>query len=719
MKEINLIQKQIKSLQREIKEHNIRYFVEGNPTIPDEEFDKLHVQLMNLKQSLRKLQTNDTLDIISLDSDETISLDDVFKSNLKSLKKTYKLDIKLQKDLEKFREVTAKFHSSVSLAFFVEPKIDGVAFRAIYKQGNLVAAGTRGLSFGESNLSSLLKRYKTIPSYINVVDTLEIRGELFINKQNFQKLIRNVKYSGPRHAATAIVNSKKEAPLGADYLEALIYGFTIPDNSIETHRDGLQFLTALGLKTTLDEDFSRGYKTVGEVVDWIKTVSAQRHEMPYEMDGVVIKANSMRTQVNMGETYRYPLHSLAFKFTAQSQVSQVRNIEYRVGASGKLTPILIVNPVAIGGTIVQKVNLQSVRKMNRLKIHWADKVEVLLVGNAVPQIFGVLDFERDPSARRIELPSTCPSCGDLLKDITRKDGISKESYKDRYCANNLRCPAQKTALFSRLVSKQGFDIRSLGPNVLEGLIKDNIVETPLDLLEPETCQRKTELKHKLGLTAYNNLLERSKVLKSEGISLESYIYAIGLPGVGPSATKRLANIFETRDRFLHFLDCLVSNTKYDKTVDYHIERVGNYVYRDKQFFLKAKMHLGTKLLNNLTEYLCAFENLSSILKIAHLVLREPSITEKGLNKESEDSYWVAAGEFSTMQNIRLSSIVLNLDGQLADVVNFETTYLIIGKIPKKELARDIFNEQLRVADLLSVDTMTYNDLLRAVDNDLI
>ena len=526
---------QLTSLRNLIRHHEYCYYVLDAPEIPDSEYDKLIKQLQQIEQQYPNLITTDSptqrvggaalSQFASIKHElPMLSLDNVFDESS---------FIAFNKRVKDRLHVT----ENEQVEYCCELKLDGLAVSILYENGKFSKAATRGDGTTGEDITANVRTIKTIPLVLtgeNIPARLEVRGEVFMTHKGFAKLNadaekRNEKvFANPRNAAAGSLRQLDPKITAKRPLSFYCYGVGIIEGSSlpDTHYDRLMQFKAWGLPVSDKVEKRQGAQAA---LDYFKQIGEQRMSLDFDIDGVVIKVNSIALQNELGFVARAPRWATAFKFPAQEEVTQLNKVDFQVGRTGAITPVARLEPVSVAGVIVSNATLHNSDEIARLGIREGDYVTVRRAGDVIPKIVAVLLDRRPTDTKEIVFPTHCPICGSL---IVRDEGqaISR-------CAGGLICPAQRKEALKHFVSRRAMNVDGMGDKIIEQLVDKDYVKTPADLYKlnlPTLCSL-----DKIGEKSANNLLNALDA--SKNTTLSRFIFALGIPNVGEVTAENLVN----------------------------------------------------------------------------------------------------------------------------------------------------------------------------------
>ena len=530
---------EIEELKKQLRHHEYQYHVLDAPEIPDAEYDKLMQRLKALEEANPELITSNSptqrVGAAPLSAFETVrheipmlSLDNVFDEE------SYLAFDKRVRDRLKNRD---------ELTFCCELKLDGLAVSLLYENGELVQAATRGDGTVGENITANVRTIRAIPLRLtgdNIPARVEIRGEVFMPQKGFEALNEEARrtdgkvFANPRNAAAGSLRqldpriTAKRPLTFYCYGVGLIEGGTLPD----THYDRLQQFKAWGLPVSDYVQLRQGHKAV---LDFYHQIEQVRPELGFDIDGVVIKVNSIAIQEELGFVSRAPRWATAFKFPAQEQITLLKDVEFQVGRTGAITPVARLEPVQVAGVIVSNATLHNADEIERLGVHIGDTVIIRRAGDVIPQIVSVVADKRPADSREIVFPTQCPVCG---SDIERIEGEAVAR-----CTGGLICGAQRKEALKHFVSRRAMDVDGMGDKIIDQLVEKEYVQTPADLYQL-SAGKLTGL-DRMGPKSAQKLIDALE--KSKQTTLARFIYALGIREVGEATAANLAAHYATLD----------------------------------------------------------------------------------------------------------------------------------------------------------------------------
>ncbi|WP_438305246.1 NAD-dependent DNA ligase LigA [Raoultella ornithinolytica] len=531
------IEQKLTELRTTLRHHEYLYHVMDTPEIPDAEYDRLMRELRELEAQHPDLITPDSptqrvgaapLASFSQIRHEVpmLSLDNVF-------------------DEESFlafnKRVQDRLKSSDDLIYCCELKLDGLAVSILYENGVLVQAATRGDGTTGEDITANVRTIRAIPLRLrgdNIPQRLEVRGEVFLPQAGFEKINEEARRTGgkvfanPRNAAAGSLRQLDPRITAKRPLTFFCYGVgALTGGELpESHSGRLQQFKAWGLPVS---DRVTLCHTPEEVLTYYRKVEEDRPNLGFDIDGVVIKVDSLALQEQLGFVARAPRWAVAFKFPAQEQMTFVRDVEFQVGRTGAITPVARLEPVHVAGVLVSNATLHNADEIERLGLRIGDKVVIRRAGDVIPQVVNVVLSDRPEETREIVFPTHCPVCN---SDVERVEGEAVTR-----CTGGLICGAQRKEALKHFVSRRALDVEGMGDKIIDQLVEKEYVHTPADLFRL-TAGKLTGLDRMGPKSAQNvvNALEKSKAT-----TFARFLYALGIREVGEATAAGLAAYFAT------------------------------------------------------------------------------------------------------------------------------------------------------------------------------
>ena len=527
------IKEEIFKLVALLNKYSYDYYVEDNPQISDTEYDTLYKQLEKLEQEYPEfiLDNSPTQRVGDRVLDEFEKV--IHKVPMLSLSNTFSIE-----DLRDFDSRISKLSSDDSIEYICELKIDGLAISINYENGKLVSAATRGDGMVGENVTENIKTIFSIPKTLKTKKSFEVRGEVYLPKKSFELLNKEreenneVLFANPRNAAAGSLRQLDSKITAKRRLSAFIYS-VVGDENINSQKMALTVAADLGLPVNPNFKLC---KTIDEVVDYIMYWEEHKQNLPYEIDGIVIKVNSYSLQEEIGSTQKSPRWATAYKFPEEELATKLLDIELSVGRTGIITPVAVLNPINISGSTVSKASLHNKDIIDELDIHIGDMVVVKKAGEIIPKVVRVVEELRLANSEKYVMPNICPSC--------ESKTFTKEGDPFTRCLNP-DCPEQNIRKIIHFASREALNIEGLGDKVVATLYEKGIIKHTIDLFSLDR-NKLVELE-RMGDKSVDNLL--NAIENSKKSSLDKVIFALGILNVGKKAGKILAEYYKNLTNF--------------------------------------------------------------------------------------------------------------------------------------------------------------------------
>lgn len=526
--------KKIVKLRELIRHHDRLYYGKNAPEIPDSEYDRSYHELEQLEKEFPDLITPDSP--TRRVGGEPLSEFKSYRHEIPmlSMDNTYS-----EEDLREFEKRNQRLFPRVKFSYTVELKIDGVSVSLVYKEGRLSVGATRGDGFTGDDITANIRTVRTIPLRIrgkNIPEKLEVRGEIYIDKKIFAKINQEREekgeplYANPRNLAAGSLKQLNPKITAARRLDSWIYYAPYPEAlGCESH---FELLKKLGKMDFRVEPNAKKCRDMDEVLKYCRSWQEKKQELDYVVDGMVIKVDSYSLQRELGATSRAPRWQIAYKFPAERQVTRLLDIIVQVGRLGKLTPVAVLEPVHLSGTVVRRASLHNQDEIDRKDIRIGDTVRVEKAGEIIPQVVGVIKEKRPKGTKKFHLPKRCPVCGGPVVRLPGEVASRCE---------NISCPAQVKERIKHYASRRALDIEGLGDKLIEQLVAHNLVKSPADLY---SLKREDLIGlERMAAKSADNLL--AAVEKSRSRSLDRLLFALGIRHVGRTAARTLSRNYHS------------------------------------------------------------------------------------------------------------------------------------------------------------------------------
>ncbi len=651
---------EILKLRKEIEEHNRNYYVLDNPTISDYEYDMLLHKLIRLEEENPQFADENSptkrVGGVALKEFEQVN----HRVPMQSLGDVFSFD-----ELMDFDKRVSQGLNGEKYEYVVEMKIDGLSVSLEYENGRFVKGSTRGDGLIGEDITENLKTIKSIPLVLpEKVERLEVRGEVYMPQKSFEKLNEERKksdeplFANPRNAAAGSLRQLDSKITAKRNLDVFI--FNIQDTSktdIKTHTEGLDWLSSLGFKVSPRRDV---FKTMKDAYDEILTIGQFRAELPFDIDGVVIKVNSLDQRIELGTTTKVPKWAIAYKFPAEQKETTVEDIVVQVGRTGVITPNAVLTPVRIAGSTVSRATLHNEDFIREKDLRIGDKVLVQKAGDIIPEVVSVLKEKRTGEEKIYEMPKVCPACGEQL--------FREEGEAALRCTST-NCPAQKIRSIIHFASRGAMDIDGLGDAVVEQLVDEGLIENTADLfyLEYEELVKLERFADKSA----QNLIDAINRAKEN--PLDKLICGLGIRLIGAKGAKSIAQHFGN-------LDSIMKAT---------VEEVS------------AIDDVGEKMAESLVHYFAEPETKELVRR-----MKEKGVNmiaeEKTIGGALEGKTFVLTGTLPTLKRSEAQKLIEDNGGKTSGSVSKKTDYVLAG---------DEAGSKLDKAQALGVRVITENEFL--------
>ncbi|CAM4308895.1 DNA ligase [Acinetobacter dispersus] len=538
--EHNSVIEQMRQLIQLIAKHNHAYYVMDQPSISDSEYDHLFHQLKALEQQYPECIQADTptnkVGGQALSKFESVT----HAVPMLSLGNAFN-----QEDLFAFARRIDERLPNQEVQYEVELKLDGLAISLWYENGVLVRGVTRGDGETGEDITQNVKTIRNLPKVLSsqhqaIPEFLEVRGEVLMPKQGFEKLNADQEAKGdktfanPRNAAAGSLRQLDPNIAASRPLAFYAYGIAqcVPNHGLETMHDSLHWLTRFGFEIA-ERQFLCA--SIEEVQQRYEQIQQERPDLKVEIDGMVIKVDSLKQQQQLGFLSREPRWATAYKFPAQAALTKVENIDWQVGRTGTLTPVARLAPVFVGGVTVSNVTLHNIGEIHRLDVRIGDTVSVYRTGDVIPKVEKVWAEFRPVDAEMVHLPTNCPVCDSPV--------VMPEGEALARCSGGLYCAAQRIEAIRHFVSRKALDIEGLGDRWVESLLHLDLLKDVADIYHLHEHRDTLLTIEKMGEKSVQNLIDAIEASKKT--TLARFIYALGIRGVGETTARMLANTFQT------------------------------------------------------------------------------------------------------------------------------------------------------------------------------
>ncbi len=639
--------KEIENLRDRINYHNYRYYVLDSPAVSDQEYDRMMKRLEDLEALYPDLVTPDspTQKVGAPPREEFGTIR--HSVPMLSLQNAFEQDEALE-----FDRRVKKLLDKPKVEYVAEPKFDGLAVEVVYRDGIFVQGSTRGDGYTGEDVTENLKTIRSLPLRLlktngNPPPLLEVRGEVYIAKQDFAELNRKREEEGepvfanPRNAAAGSLRQLDPAITASRKLDIYTYGIgTVAGRSFATHWEVLETLKGWGLRVSPKIEVM---PSIEKALDFHDRILRERKRLPYEIDGVVIKVNGLGEQEILGEVSRSPRWAIAYKFKPEQATTRVKEIIVGVGRTGALTPVAIMEPVRIGGVEVERATLHNQDEMDRKDVRVGDTVVVQRAGDVIPEVVSVIKEKRTGKEKRFKIPDKCPVCGSTV-------------YKDPEEAvarcTNLACPAKIKETIKHFASRGAMDIEGLGSKIIDQMVDKNLVKTFADLYRLKKSDFLSL--ERLAEKSSENLL--AAIEKSKHTTLPRLIYALGIRHVGEHVAYVLADHFTS-------IEAIEKASLEELT---SVKEIGDIIGDSIHSFFRQETN--RKVLRDLAAYGVAYEE-----------------TKKRGKGKLEGKVFLFTGGLKDFKRDDARRLIEELGGRVASSVSKKVDYLVVGEDPGSKL----------------------------------
>ncbi|MGA9212840.1 NAD-dependent DNA ligase LigA [Kaistella sp.] len=646
------IQQKIEELRTELHQYNYDYYVSDEATVSDFEFDLKLKELQELEKAHPEFYdpNSPTLRVGGEITKNFPTIQHQFR--MYSLDNSYDFD-----DLEDWEKRIIKTIDE-PVEFVAELKYDGASISILYENGKLKQAVTRGDGFQGDEITANVKTISDIPLTLkgDFPTQFFMRGEIYLTRKNFDKINHRREEEGldlfmnPRNTASGSLKMQDSAEVSRRKLSAVLYQFISSEIPAETHWELLQNARKWGFNVS---EQAKLCKNLDEIKDFITYWDVKRHELPFEIDGIVLKVNSIKQQSQLGYTAKSPRWAMAYKFKAEKVETELQSVTYQVGRTGAITPVANLKPVLLAGTIVKRASLHNEDIIKKLGLHEHDFVFVEKGGEIIPKIVGVNLEKRLPDSKEIEYIKNCPECGTEL--------IKLEDQAIHFCPNDLHCPPQVVGRMIHYVSRKALNIDNLGAETIEQLYRAKLVENPADFYVL-TKEQLLPLERMAEKSAQNII---DGIEKSKEITFEKVLFGIGIKHVGETVAKKLAKNFNSIDD--------LKNATAEELIQ--VEDIGG------------------KIAESIVNFFNDAENIVMIdrLKFYGVQLEKGENTNEVLSNILENKTFLFTGKLSLFTREAAEEMVEKHGGKNISAVSKNLNYLVVGEKAGSKLkkAQDI------------------------------
>lgn len=650
--------KQLEYLAKEIEKADIAYYQNDAPYLDDAAYDKLRRLNDALEAKFPALIRNDS---------PSKRVGAMVKSEFKKVELSVPMlslaDIFSEEELKDFIMSIKRFlNSSDDIIFTSEPKMDGLSFSALYVNGIFTRGSTRGDGKIGEDITENLKAIRGFPLFLNkeAPEVFEVRGEVFMSKADFLALNQKNEeehkktFANPRNAAAGSLRQLDTRITKERRLSFLVYTWgEVSEIRWKSQVEFLEYVKELGFPVN---PYNKVCRNEQEFLDSFETLMENRADLPYDIDGIVYKVNDLELQKRLGFLTRTPRWAIAHKFPAEQAITRLNNIRVQVGRTGALTPVADLEPVNVGGVLVSHATLHNEDEIKRKDIRIGDMVIIQRAGDVIPQVVSVLTEKRSTELPEFQFPTVCPECG--------AHAIREEDEAVRRCTGGLSCPAQAVERLKHFVSREAFNIEGLGDKVIDEFYKEGIIKTPYDIFTLEERNKPADLfsasqslnlenREGWGKKSVSKLFDA--INKSKSISLQKFIYALGIRQVGTATAYLIAKHYHT---FTAFMSAMVQQ---DLQLLVSIDGIGPAMAKDIVEFFKEEHNLSV------------INDLLSVISIEEF---------EGIANTTSEIFGktiVFTGTLTTLTRSEAKSKALAFGAKVAGSVSTNTDYVVAGE----------------------------------------
>jgi len=640
------VQSQIEKLRKNINYHSYRYYVLDDPEISDTEYDRLMRELELLERAHPEYITADSptqrVGAAPAAEFETVTHTVPMLSLANAMDEDELLEFE--------KRIRNRLEKETGIEYVVEPKLDGLAVELVYEKGIFTVGSTRGDGVTGENITQNLKTIRSLPLRLmpsgsfSLPEQLTVRGEVIMKKKDFEDLNRQRQEAGeqvfanPRNSAAGSVRQLDSRITAQRRLDIYFYGIADYSNlKVKTHQDILNVLQTFGFKVNKQ---IKSCKSIDEAIAACNSLEERRSILPYEIDGAVIKVNSLKIQEELGTISRSPRWAIAFKFKPQQATTVVRDIIVQVGRTGALTPVAVLEPVRLAGVEIQRATLHNQDEVERKDIRIGDTVLVQRAGDVIPEVVKIIEQKRTGNEKKFIMPTVCPECG---------GNITKAEREAVYRCGNSECPAKLKETLRHFSSRRAMDIDGLGEKLIDQLVERKLVKNVADLYYlPLDVWQSLE---RMALKSATNIIDAVENSKKAG--LERLIYALGIRHVGEHTARLLV-------RHLGNIERLQQTTK-DDLLEIH--------------------EIGPEVSESILQFFSNASNLEIINRLAQAGVSMLPASNASMNGKLAGKTFVFTGTLKKLSRADAEKMVETLGAKSTNSVSKKTDYVVAGDDP--------------------------------------
>jgi len=664
-------QQEIARLTEKINYHNHLYYVESSPEISDYDFDVLLKQLQDLEVAF-PLVASPNSPTKRVGGDITKKFESVtHRFPMLSLSNTYS-----EEEIVDWENRIKKLIEG-PIEFVCELKYDGVAIGIRYENGELTKAVTRGDGEKGEDVTANVRTIRSIPLSLkgDFPADFEIRGEIFMPHGQFKKLneeredIGEALFANPRNTASGTLKMQDSKVVAERGLDSYLYGIYGFDILAKGHFESVQQAGTWGFKIPLDKNkFILKTDSIEGIMEFIHYWDKKREDLPFDIDGIVLKVNNYQQQKTLGFTAKSPRWAIAYKFKANRVETKLNEVSYQVGRTGAITPVANLTPVQLGGTTVKRASLHNADQIEKLDLHVGDYVFVEKGGEIIPKIVGVNVLKRYDSSAKVTFLENCPECQTAL--------IRREGEAQHYCPNEKSCPPQVKGRIEHFISRKAMNIDGLGSETVDLLVEKGLIYTIADLYDL-TYEQILNL-DRIAEKSADNLIKGVELSKE--VPFERVLFGIGIRFVGETVAKKLAKHFKNIDN--------IKNAFYDQLIE--ADEIGEKIAISiQQFFLEE-------------------ENVQLIERLKAKGLRFEMEEKVSLSSVLEGKTVVISGTFATFSRDELKELIERNGGKNGSSISSKTDYLVVGT--------NMGPAKLKQANSLGINVLSENEFIKLINS---
>lgn len=618
---------------------NHEYYILDNPTLTDREYDRYMQELIMLEKRYPeyKLETSPTEKVGSLVLSKfnkiTHELPMLSLGNVFNYEEIKLFDERIKKEVE-------------NPTYVCELKIDGLAVSLKYENGNLVRGATRGDGIVGEDITNNVMTIKSVPLVLNEKVDIEVRGEIYMSKSAFEKLNNEREnnneslFANPRNAAAGSVRNLDSKVTEKRDLDCFIYHLPNPlDYNINSHHECLEYMKKLGFNVN---NTYRLCNDIEEVIEFVKENTEKRNNLPYEIDGIVIKVDNIYYQNILGFTVKVPKWATAYKFPAQEVETRLIDILFTVGRTGKITPNAILEPAKVAGSTISKATLHNEDNVVNKDIRVGDKVIIRKAGDVIPEVVSSIKEKRTGTELPFKMAKNCPICG--------SDLVRKEEEAAHYCLN-IDCPARKIENIIHFASRDAMNIEGLGDSLIEDIYNEGFIKDITDIYNLKKYNDELSLLEGFGPKMLENLYNNIETSKNN--SLEKLLFALGIRQVGAKTAKILAKKYKSLDNLM--------NATLEELLE--INDIGEIIAK------------------SICDYFKNEENIIIINKLKEYGLNMSYLDSKNIEEDEffQNKTFVLTGTLYEITRDKANNLIEELGGKTSNSVSKKTDYVILGE----------------------------------------